>query len=129
MVVTSDEKTSDAISPSLASAAMSFPPPPQFQGLMPPSGLKIPRFGGMMMDDTMKMNPFGFSLPFTSMSHVPYLKPVSPKQEEHSEDDKAGSSDDGKNYLYVVFLKFSSHHKELRQFFKILDQLFIQSSR
>jgi len=94
MVVTSDEKPSDAISPSLASAAMSFPPPPQFQGLLPPSGLKIPRFGGMMMDDTMKMNPFGFSLPFTTMSHVPYLKPVSPKPEDQSEDDKAGSSDD-----------------------------------
>ena len=103
MVVTSDCKSSNIISPSLAGVAMSFPPPPQFQGLLPPSGLKIPRFP--MIDDyhhlhnqqKMGVHPFGLSLPFTSLSSVPYLKPVSPipQDEEHSEDDKA-SSDGGK---------------------------------
>lgn len=107
MVVTNDGKSADIISPSLAGAAMSFPPPPQFQGLMPPTGLKIPRFP-MMMDDPIhqnKMNPFGLSLPFTSLSSVPYLKPVSPvsRSDEHSDDDKASCSDGGKYHLRNFF--------------------------
>ena len=109
MVVTSDGKASDIISPNLAGAAMSFPPPPQFQGLMPPTGLKIPRFP--MMDDTNKMglNPFGLSLPFTSLSSVPYLKPVSPimKEDDHSDEDKESCSDGGKyctqiSYCFII---------------------------
>lgn len=92
MVVTSSTKLSEAISPSLTSSAMSFPPPPQFQGLMAPPSLKIPRFG---MDDKLS-NPFGLSLPFTTLSNVPYLKPVSPKQEDMSDDEKALSDADSK---------------------------------
>lgn len=121
MVVTNDGKSADIISPSLAGAAMSFPPPPQFQGLMPPTGLKIPRFP-MMMDDPlhhhhhnkMGVNPFGLSLPFTSLSSVPYLKPVSPisRSDEQSDDDKASCSDGGKYiyfFMYTISINFVLH--------------------
>ena len=90
MVVTSNQKSEEAISPSLSTPNLTFPT--HLPGLTAPPSLKIPRFGGF--DDKLS-NPFGLSLPFTNLPNVPYLKPMSPKQEPQSDDEKI-PSDSGK---------------------------------
>lgn len=94
MVVTSSSKTSGAISPSLSTPNISFPT--HIPGLTAPPSLKIPRFGGFGIGDDKLSNPFGLSLPFTNLPNVPYLKPVSPKQEEHSDDEKVHSDSESR---------------------------------
>lgn len=93
MVVTSNTSSSEAISPSLVNAAMSFPTPAQFPQLMVPPNLKIPRYA---FENDIKPAQFGLSLPFTTLTNVPYLKPVSPKQEDPSDDEKGMSDEDSK---------------------------------
>lgn len=86
MVVTSNIKAEDTLSPSLTAPTITFPT--HLPGLTAPPSLKIPRFPGF--DDKLS-NPFGLSLPFTNLPNVPYLKPMSPKQEPQSDDDKVPS--------------------------------------